>query len=70
MEYIRLHNIEWTIKANKLVITMDISEATLSAAPASSTGKTKLAATTAGALSLPPQHGKALSIAVNLMTKG
>jgi hypothetical protein len=59
-----MHNVTFdtTTTPNKLIITVDISPATIRSAPPSSTGKTRLVASTAGA-------GSALSFSLNVMAK-
>lgn len=66
-----MHNVTTEIKGSKLILTMDIGAATLSSAPMSSSGKTKLAASTGGPLpiALPTGGTGSLSVALNLMFK-
>ena len=64
-----MHNIEWKIEGDKLIVTMDISKAALDEAPPSASGKTFLVAFTGSALPLPYKTAKSLSRSVNLMAK-
>jgi hypothetical protein len=64
-----MHNVSHQITGNKLTIEVDLTPATMSAAPMSSTGKTKLVASTSGAVSLPPVEGKPVSFSLNVMCK-
>ena len=61
------HNVEYAVKGTKLVITMDISPASINAAPPSQTGKTNLVASTGGSVKVDGKDG--LSFSVNLMQK-
>jgi hypothetical protein len=61
------HNVEYTVKGSKLVITMDIGPASIQAAPPSQTGKTNLVASTGGSVKVDGKDG--LSFCVNLMQK-
>jgi hypothetical protein len=61
------HNVEYVVKGNKLVITMDIGPAMIASAPSSKTGKTNLVASTAGSVKVDGKDG--LSFSVNLMQK-
>jgi len=64
-----MHNISHKIDGDNLVITIDISARSLSAAPDSSTGKTKLVGTTGGTVAFKNKAGADLSFAVNVMAK-
>jgi hypothetical protein len=44
-----MHNVEYKVAGDKLVITVDISQTTVGKAPDSKTGKTRLVASTGGA---------------------
>lgn len=61
------HNVEYAVKANKLIITMDIGPSSIGKAPASKTGKTNLVASTGGSVKVEGKDG--LSFSVNLMQK-
>ena len=63
-----MHNVSTVVNGNKLVITIDISKETIKQAPPSSTGRTKLVASTAGAMPI-ANTGASLSLALNLMAK-
>jgi hypothetical protein len=63
-----MHNVEYTIAGDKLTITVDVSKKALAAAPPSSSGKTKLVATTGGALPI-AVPGAAVTFAINVMSK-
>ena len=65
-----MHNVEHKMVGTNLVITIDLSPKTVAAAPLSSTGKTKLVATTGGALAVPSPNGHAVTFALNVMAKG
>lgn len=60
-----MHNVSHEVKGDKLLITVDISAATVSAAPRSASGKTKLVGSTGGAVSI--QGG--LTYSLNIMAK-
>jgi hypothetical protein len=64
-----MHNVEYKVAGGKLVITVDVGASSISAAPASKTGKTNLLATTGGAVTLPHSGGKAMTFALNVMVK-
>lgn len=66
-----MHNVKHTLDANnhKLVIEIDLSADAITSAPMSSTGKTKLVASTSGSIPLPPVEGKPVSFSVNVMVK-
>jgi hypothetical protein len=64
-----MHNVEWKIEGDKLIMTMDISKQAIDEAPPSASGKTYLVASTGSALPLPSKHAKALTVAINLMAK-
>lgn len=63
-----MHNVTTVVSGNKLVITIDISKDAIAKAPPSSTGRTKLVASTAGAMPI-ANTGAPLSLALNLMAK-
>jgi hypothetical protein len=58
--------IEHNAKANKIVITIDVSPAIVKAAPWTSSGKNRLVASTGGNL---PINGTGLKLGLNLYTK-
>jgi hypothetical protein len=64
-----MHNVEWKIEGDKLIVTMDISKQALDEAPPSASGKTFLVASTGSAMPLPYKNAKSLSVSVNLMAK-
>ena len=66
-----MRNVSTEVKGDKLIVTMDIGKAALQGAPPSASGKTKLVATTGGALAISMPNGSAgsLSLAINLMLK-
>ena len=64
-----MHNVSHVIDGDKLIITIDIGKAAITAAPPSSSGKTKLVATTSGTVSIPSTNGAALSFSINVMAK-
>lgn len=64
-----MHNVNYEVKANKLVITVDIGADAVKAAPPSKSGATKLVATTGGACPIPTSAGTSLTFAVNVMSK-
>ena len=62
-----MRNIEMTREGDMLLLRMKIDSKTIESAPFSSTGKTKLVATTGGAAPVPDLVG--VSVAVNLTAK-
>jgi len=64
-----MHNVNHTITGDKLVITIDLASNVIATAPMSSTGKTRLVASTSGAIPLPPVQGKTVSFSLNVMAK-
>ena len=58
---------EMTVKGNTLVIELDISDKAIKAASMSSSGKSKVVATSGGFLAVPGKNG--LKIALNLIVK-
>jgi hypothetical protein len=64
-----VHNVTHEVKGDKLIITVDISQSAITAAPPSSSGKTKLVGTTGGAVSVPCKYAS-LTFAINVMAKG
>ena len=63
-----MHNVTHKVEGDKLIITVDVSAKAVTAAPPSSSGKTALVGTTGGAVGF-QVNGKALSFAVNVMSK-
>lgn len=64
-----MHNVKHSITGNELVIVVDLTPATIASAPFSSTGKTRLVASTSGTIPLPPVDGKPVSFSINVMSK-
>jgi len=65
-----MHNVSYEIVgANKLVITVDISARAITAAPPSSSGKTKLVASSGCTTPIAGPTGTNLSFALNVMAK-
>ena len=62
-----MHNFDWKITGDKLVITMDISKKAIDAATPSKTGSTMLVGSTGAAMPLASDHCKNLRVQVNLM---
>lgn len=59
-----MHNVSHEISGDKLIITVDIGKSSLSAAPPSKSGKTKLVASTGGSTS-----AGGVSYSLNVMSK-
>jgi len=59
------NNVSYEIKGTQLIITCDISQTKLKAAPLSGTGKTKLVASTGAPVTV---NDKGLKLSLNLMT--
>jgi hypothetical protein len=64
-----MHNVEWKVEGDKLIVTMDISKQSIEEAPASASGKTYLVASTGAAMPVPSRNAKSLTLAINLMAK-
>ena len=64
-----MHNVEWKVEGDKLIVTIDISKESVEAAPPSASGKTHLVASTGSAMPLPSKHTKSMTLALNLMAK-
>jgi hypothetical protein len=64
-----MHNVEWKVEGDKLIVTIDISKESVEEAPASASGKTYLVASTGSAMPLPSKHAKSMTLALNLMAK-
>jgi ribosomal protein S7 len=64
-----MHNVEWKIDGDKLILTMDISKQSIEEATPSASGKTYLVASTGSAVSVPTKHARSLTFAINLMAK-
>lgn len=62
-------NVEYTVKADKLVITIDVSKAACDRAKPSSTGKTMLVASTNGAEKIEGPPGWRVNFSVNVSGK-
>lgn len=62
-----MHNVEHSVKGNKLTVTMDIGPSFITKAPASKTGKTNLVASTGGSVKVDGKDG--LSFSINVMQK-
>lgn len=63
-----MENITYEVKNNKLVITVDVSPQTIENAPRSSTGRSKLVASSHGWQSI-NGNGLAMSLNVNYKTR-
>lgn len=61
------HNVVHDVKANKLVITVDLGAAALMAARPSATGKTNLVASTGGSVKIDGKDD--ISFSLNVMQK-
>lgn len=61
---------EISIKSNVLIITVDVSDETLAAAPLSSTGKSRVIATTSGFTVVDSERGIKVGLNVICPTKG
>jgi hypothetical protein len=57
------------VKGDKLIITVDVGQQSIQAAPPSASGKTCLVGTTGGTVSVPSKHAFLLSFALNVMCK-
>ena len=64
-----MHNVEWKVEGDKLIVTMDILKESIEEAPPSASGKTYLVASTGSAIPLPNKHAKSLTLALNVMAK-
>jgi hypothetical protein len=62
-------NIQSKIDGDTLTVTVDLSRTAIETAPLSSSGKTRLVATTHGALLLEQVHGRQLLLSLNVMAK-
>lgn len=66
-----MHNVNYKVTGDKLIIEIDLSKRAVEAAVPSSTGKTRLLASTGAATPLPaPVGGKHCTFAINVMLKG
>lgn len=63
-----MHNVSHEVKGDKLIITVDVSNHSLSTAPPSSTGKTKLVATSSGNMTV-NGIGPGLTFSLNVSSK-
>jgi hypothetical protein len=57
-----MHNVEWKIEGDKLIVTMDISQQSVDDAPPSASGKTHLVASTGSAMPVPSKHAKSMMV--------
>lgn len=64
-----MHNTQFEVTGDTLVIRIDLSAAAMAAAPASSTGKTRLLASTSGTCPVANVAGKPVSFSLNVMVK-
>jgi hypothetical protein len=64
-----MHNVEWKIEGDKLIVTMDISKQSVEEAPPSASGKTYLVASTGSPMPVSSKHAKSLTLTINLMAK-
>lgn len=64
-----MHNVDYEIKGDKLVITVDIGQQAIKAAPPSSTGKTNLVGSTSGYTRVGERHKVDLSLSVTVTAK-
>jgi hypothetical protein len=64
-----MHNVEWKVDGDRLIVTIDISKESVEEAPASASGKTYLVASTGSAMPLPTKYAKSMTLALNLMAK-
>lgn len=62
-------NVEYAVKAGKLIITVDISKAACDKSKPSSTGKTNLVASTHGAEKIEGPDGWAVTFSLNVSGK-
>ncbi len=62
-------NIEWVVRQDKLIVTMDIGKAAIAKATPSSTGRTYLVASTGSAILIPGSTAHELKLQINLMAK-
>jgi hypothetical protein len=67
-----MHNVSFdaTTTPGVLTITVAITPAAIAAAPPSSSGKTKLVASTSGSIAIASPAGSPLSFSLNVMAKG
>jgi hypothetical protein len=64
-----MHNVTHKMQGSKLIIEVDLSKQNIDAAPPSSTGKTRLVASTGGPVELPAVNGRVIKFALNVTTK-
>jgi hypothetical protein len=64
-----MHNVEWKVEGDKLIVTIDISKQSIEEAAPSASGKTYLVASTGSAMPMPSKDAKSLTLAINLMAK-
>lgn len=66
-----MHNVGCTIEGTTLIPRVDLGRSAIDAAPPSASGKTRLVASTSGAMSLAgAPNGKGISVSLNVMVKG
>ena len=61
--------VDCKVTGDVLTITVDISKAAVDSARPSSTGKTKLVASTHGAVAIAAPHGDGMKLSLNLTVK-
>lgn len=64
-----MHNVKHEVIGDKLVIEIELNHGALASAPLSSTGKTRLLASTSGTVALPPIENHPASFSINVMVK-
>jgi hypothetical protein len=64
-----MHNVSHEVKGDLLIITIDISDKTIKAAPRSASGKTFLVASTGMSIPIACKHAPNLNFSVNVMNK-
>lgn len=62
-------NVDYAIKGDKLIITVDLSKKTIENAPPSKSGKTCLVASTGGFTKIGDAQGKSLSLSLMVSSK-
>lgn len=64
-----MNGLDYTVEGDKLVITIDIGKKAIDKAPASSSGKTNLVASTNGSVAITSTHCRELKFSLNVMAK-
>ena len=64
-----MHNVTHEVKGDKLIITVDVGQGALDAAPRSSSGKTQLVGTTGGQMPIVSPRGWTVGFALNVMAR-